>query len=102
MFLLRILKASVKRDSMFPACRLSRREEIMGAMLVLSRFCLEVGARMSSLRWTSSHQKGEDKSVDGDLMIVSIILEWIVKKRRLLLPVRKCRQVVLKGGGSWS
>lgn len=68
---------------------------MMGAMLALSRCCLDVGARMRSSRWTKSHQKGEDESVDGDLMIVSIILEWIVKKRHLLLPLRKCRQVVL-------
>ena len=70
-------------------------------MASLSLDFFEVGARMSSSRWIKSHQKGGDRFV-GELMIVSIILACNVRKRFLLFPFKKCRQVVRKCGGSWS
>ena len=48
-------------------------------LMVSLRLCfLDVGARMSSSRWTNSHQNGADVVAEFAEMIDSIILDWIV------------------------
>ena len=54
-------------------------------LMVSSLLCfLDVGARMSSSRWTNSHQNGADVVAEFAEMIDSIILDWIVWNRFLI------------------
>lgn len=71
-------KAARNKGSIIPAWMLSRRCVRMVLMVSLSRCFFDVGANISSSKWTRSHQKGVEAWMDGDVVMVSIILAWIV------------------------